>query len=329
MSKEKEWLRKIKEALPVREVTEGTVKETTKGDIAVGNDVLDQKRKKLMRKGFDAVAGMDSLKSMIRESFINVLMNPTLAEKYGIGVPNLLLYGPAGCGKTYFAERMAEEAGVNFMKICPDDLSSIYIHGTQQKIGELFRKAEQMAPTILFFDEFDCMVPQRSADANRQYQTDEVDEFLTMLDGSSKRGVYVVAATNRPGQIDSCIMRTGRMDEKIYIPMPDRDMRASLFRFELLTRPKEGNVDYEVLADLSNGYNCSDIRYIVGRAARKRFNMAITSSAKELITQEDLEDAIAQTPPSVSETDIRAFERMKTELAPRRGERAVARIGFV
>ena len=325
MSKEIEWLRKMK-----GNSGNGTI--PANGDIreflSETANTSPADRQGSSKTGFDAVAGMDSLKSLIREGFINVLKHPRQAELYGVSIPNILLYGPAGCGKTYFAERMAEEVNINFMKISPDDLSSIYVHGTQQKIGELFKKAEQKAPVLLFFDEFDCMVPQRTSDVNKQYQTDEVDEFLTMLNNTAKRGIYVVAATNRPQNIDSSVLRNGRMDEKIYIPMPDKETRASLFRHELDTRPISGNVNYCALADLTNGYNCSDISHIVKTAARKKFNLAIASSVNEAIRQEDLEEAILHTIPSVSETDIRAFERVKRDFTPRAIVGEEPRIGF-
>lgn len=93
------------------------------------------------KQGFSKVAGMDNLKKLVIEGFINVLKNPTKAAHYGISVPNILLYGPAGCGKTFFAERVAEEVGINFMKVSPDDLSSIYIHGTQKKNWRTLQKS--------------------------------------------------------------------------------------------------------------------------------------------------------------------------------------------
>lgn len=95
---------------------------------------------------------MDELKTLVIEGFINVLNNRECAEAFGIAPPSLLFYGPAGCGKTFFAEAVVNELGVNFMKVVPDDIASTWIHGTQEKIGEIFRKAERTAPTILFFD---------------------------------------------------------------------------------------------------------------------------------------------------------------------------------
>lgn len=329
MPRETEWLRKIKSrevihhqpCVPLEntEREEVTKPETIK---STGPLVPNQGP-----KGFSRIAGMDRLKQLIQNGFINVLKNPERAALYGITVPNILLYGPAGCGKTYFAERVAEEVGINFMKISPDDLSSVYIHGTQKKIGELFMKAESKAPTLLFLDEFDCMVPKRSNDPNHQYQTDEVDEFLTMLNDTSKRGIYIIAATNHPENIDSSILRTGRIDEKIYVPMPDQETRENLFRLELKSRPVSTDIDFCHLAELTKGYNCSDINYIVKVAAREKFNTSIVNDSEELIEQSDLERTISKTAPSVKDKDIRSFDMVSQEFAPL-SERKEYRIGF-
>lgn len=149
---------------------------------------------------------------MVIEGFINVLKIPLKLHTTEYQFPTFCFTDPQDA-ENFFAERVAEEVGINFMKVSPDDLSSIYIHGTQKNWRTL-QKAESKAPTLLFLDEFDCMAPQRTNDPNRQHQTDEVDEFLTMLNETSKRGIYVIAATNHPENIDKSILRTGRIDEK-------------------------------------------------------------------------------------------------------------------
>ena len=156
---EKEWLKRLGTNKPVRDDKLQTEEKPRNKEIRSDTTKAG--------KGFEDVAGMTQLKELVVEGFINVLKNKECAEAYGIKPPSLLFYGPAGCGKTFFAEKVAEELGINFMKVVPDDLACTWIHGTQQKIGELFRKAEQKAPTLIFFDEFDAMVPKRSEnDAN-------------------------------------------------------------------------------------------------------------------------------------------------------------------
>ena len=320
---EKEWLRKQTTSRAV-ETTEKAAPHRTAA-IHVGAKKPVQKSS----NGFGDVAGMDELKQMVTEDFINVLNNQECAKAFGITPPSMLFYGPSGCGKTFFAEKIAEEVGISFMKIVPDDLASTLIHGTQEKIGEVFRKAERKAPVLVFFDEFDAMVPQRSND-DRNYQNGEINEFLCMLNNAAEKGIYVLAATNHPERIDKAVLRTGRIDEIIYVDMPDTKARESLFRLELSKLPAAHNIDYERLADLTKGYNCSDISYIVKVASRKMFNASIKEKdlPYKVITQPLLEEAIAGKSPSVSSRDLREYERVRNELSPKdKGCKQVA-VGF-
>jgi len=131
-SAEKEWLRKLTTGKPVEK------KEQT-APIKVATEKENKRPERNDAHGFRDVAGMDELKQLVTEGFINVLNNQECAKAFGITPPSLLFYGPAGCGKTFFAEKMAEEVGINFMKIVPDDLASTLVHGTQEKIGQTFK----------------------------------------------------------------------------------------------------------------------------------------------------------------------------------------------
>jgi transitional endoplasmic reticulum ATPase len=319
---EKEWLRKL---------TMGKAAEK-KEQAAPQRAVVQTEAKKPTPKhsnGFGDVAGMDELKNLVMESFINVLNNKECAKAFGITPPSLLFYGPAGCGKTFFAEKIADEVGINFMKVVPDDLASTLVHGTQEKIGEVFRKAERKAPTLIFFDEFDAMVPRRSND-DRNYQNGEVNEFLCMLNNAAEKGIYVLAATNHPERIDKTVLRTGRIDEIIYVDMPDSKARESLFRLALSKLPVEENIDFKRLADLTKGYNCSDISYIIKVASRKMFNASILEKDQpyKVITQKLLEDTILHRAPSVSSRDLREYERIRSEFSPKDESCKHQAIGF-
>ena len=320
---EKEWLRKLT-----------TGQSTAKEEVKVPQRAAEvlppiKEPKKNGCHGFADEAGMDELKLMVKEGFINVLNNRECAKAFGITPPSLLFYGPAGCGKTYFAEKIAEEVGINFIKVVPDDLASTLVHGTQEKIGEVFRKAERKAPTLIFFDEFDAMVPQRSND-DRNYQTGETNEFLCMLNNAAEKGIYVLAATNHPERIDKAVLRTGRIDEIIYVDMPDAKARESLFKLELSKLPSADDIDYGRLADLTNGYNCSDISYIVKTASRKMFNASIKEKDKpyKVITQSLLEESISHKSPSVSSRELREFERVRNEFSPKDKGCKQSGIGF-
>ena len=215
------------------------------------------------------------------------------------------------------------------MKIVPDDIASTLVHGTQEKIADVFRRAAKSAPTLIFFDEFDAMVPRRSND-DRNYQNGEVNEFLCMLNNAWERGIYVLAATNHPERIDKAVLRTGRIDEMIYVDMPDKEARESLFRLALSKYPTAEGIDFVKLAEMTKGYNCSDISYIVKVASRKMFNASIAEKEKpyKVITQTLLEDTISHKSPSVSSKELREYERIRSEFSPKDEGSKHQTIGF-
>ena len=318
---EKEWHRKMAGGQPCHKELDAPVR--------VAATQNENKPKQKGGSGFMDVAGMDELKQLVIEGFINVLNNRECAKAFGVTPPSLLFYGPAGCGKTFFAEKIAEEVGVNFMKVVPDDIASTLVHGSQEKIAAVFKTAVKNAPTLIFFDEFDAMVPRRSSD-DRNYQNGEVNEFLCMLNNASEKGIYVLAATNHPERIDKAVLRTGRIDELIYVDMPDSKARESLFRLALSKLPVEENIDFTRLADMTKGYNCSDISYIIKVASRKMFNASIREKDKpyKMITQTLLEDTISRKAPSVSSRDLREYERIRSEFSPKDGGCKHQTIGF-
>lgn len=257
--------------------------------------------------GFKDIAGMDELKDMLRQKVIFVIQNKEIAEKYRLTPPNgMLLYGPPGCGKTFFAEKFAEETNFNFMLIKASDLASIYVHGSQEKIAKLFNTAEQKAPVVLCFDEFDALVPNRQSTDNQSF-SGEVNEFLSQLNNCSHRGIFVVATSNRPDKIDPAVLRTGRIDKQIYVPLPDKTARKEMFILHLKNRPCD-EIDYDRLADLSEGYVSSDISYVVNDAS-----MTAAFQNKN-ITQECLENTINSVKPSVRKEVLAEYEQLREQM---------------
>ncbi len=293
-------------------------------DVSKGDSAKTVKPKKVRRgNGFKDVAGMSDLKESIKKSVLNILRNAEKAKKYKISIPNgMLLYGPPGCGKSFFAEKFAEESGYNFIYVKSSDLASIYVHGSQEKIGKLFDEARENAPTILCFDEFDALVPNRDK-INNASQSGEVNEFLSQLNNCGQDGVFVIASTNRPQNIDKAVLRRGRIDKIVYLPVPDKEARAGIFQIHLSERPYDIGIDYDRLASLTENYVASDIAYIVNEAAR----VALEQDCN--ITQEMLEESIKQTPPSVSKKTIEEYEKIKQELEGPTSERPRGRIGFI
>lgn len=272
--------------------------------------------------GFKDIAGMDQLKQMLIQKVIFILKDKEKAAKYKLLPPNgMLFYGPPGCGKSFFAEKFAEETGFNFMLVKASDLGSIYVHGSQGKIADLFKKAEESKPTIICFDEFDAFVPNRS-NKGAEHQAGEVNEFLSQLNNCAQRGIFVIATSNRPDMIDPAVLRTGRIDKLVYIPMPDKEARSEMFKLHLNGRPCS-DIDSNRLADLTDGYIASDIAYIVNDAAMgAAFN-------DQPITQQLLEEIIASVHPSISKDVIDSYENLRLKMEDTDNRNRRPKIGFI
>lgn len=255
----------------------------------VGTYILSQKE----GNGFADVAGMDDIKAMLQQKVLFILKNPEKAQKYKLTPPNgMLLYGPPGCGKTFFAEKFAEEASLNYIFIKASDVGSTYIHGSQGKIAQLFAEAEAKAPSVICFDEFDAMVPKRSASDSSTLINPEVNEFLSQMNNCSQRGIFVIGTTNQKDLIDPAVLRTGRMDIHVEIGAPDKPTRKKMFDLYLKERPCIG-VDTERLAELTDNYSSSDISFIVNDAA-------LVAAFKDMpINQDMIEDSINKRPSSL------------------------------
>lgn len=297
---------------------EGAI-EVEKPQTASFKEAPSGKKTKKIGNGFADVAGMTELKEQLQSDVIDLLKNPGRAKELGLSIPNgLLFFGPPGCGKTFFAERFAEEIGCNYMYVLCSDVASPYIHGGQEKIANLFEEARKNAPTILFLDEVEAMIMNRNKHSNVSEQG-EVNEFLGQLNNCGAEGVMVIAATNEPTLIDPAALRAGRLELKYYIPQPDKETRIQLFKVGLRGRNTELGINYERLAELTENRVSSDIKLIIDTAARIVFK-----GKTDKITQSVLEEAISRIPPTVGLDVIRKCEKIRDEFIGKKSNR----IGF-
>ncbi|MDP2414817.1 AAA family ATPase [Daejeonella sp.] len=264
-----------------------------------------EKKEKKKGSGFDQIAGMSELKEILYTDVIRALSEKELYASYGITIPNgMLLYGPPGCGKTFIAQKFADEIGYNFVMIKPSDLKSKWVNATEENIGKLFKEAEANAPTIIFIDELDAIVPSREGDLH-QGAASAVNEVLAQMTNCGERGIFVIGATNRPEKIDAAILRAGRLDKTIYLSPPDKAARAAMFKLYLKDRPVDLSVDYDILSLLTENYVSSDIKFLIDEASRQALKV------KSRITMEVLQTVIKTNKPSVTLKEINKYVALK------------------
>ena len=287
------------------------------------SSVKDKGQHRNIRRGngFADIAGMDDLKEKIRYDIIDVLNDAERAKELGITIPNgMLLYGPPGCGKTFFAEKCAEEMQCHFMYVKCSDVASPYIHGGQEKIARLFEEAREKSPTLLFLDEVDALLRTRTKQQNAS-ESGEINEFLCQINNCGDADVFVIAATNMPEKIDEAALRAGRLERKYYIGVLDMQTIEKLLEIQLRKR-KTDSIDIKEVAKLLQGRVAADVKLIVDVAARLAFHNHCNISTQLLI------EAIRTTPPSVSKAVIEEHLRIKEKFEQKQIEEKRKRIGF-
>ena len=255
------------------------------------------------RLAWAGVAGMRDLKAMLERDVILPLQEPAIYERYRVELPNgILLYGPPGCGKTFIARKLAEELGFSFLEVTPGDIASVYVHGTQGKIAELFTKARQQAPCMIFFDELDAMIPNRGEHSVGHHYASEVNEFLVRLNECGKNRILVIGATNLPDRVDPAARRPGRLDKKIFVGPPDYEARVELLKLYMANRPQE-DIDWHTVGSHLEGQTSAEIEFLVNEAARKALG------EKRLIFGSDILQAARENPPAHTAASI---EKMRS-----------------
>ena len=228
------------------------------------------------------VGGLAGLKQRLTEAVEWPLHYPELFAQAGVQPPKgILLTGPPGCGKTLVAKAIANESQVNFISVKGPALLSKYVGESERQMRDVFRKARQAAPCIIFFDEIDALIPMRGSGASDSPVTDRVlSQFLAELDGIEElKGVLVLAATNRPDRLDPAVLRPGRFDAVVEIPLPDALGRREIFEVHLRGKPLAPKLKLEDLVARTEGFSGAQIASLFNLAALKALRRAVAASA--------------------------------------------------
>ncbi len=243
---------------------------------------------------FDDVGGMETLKQEVRDTVGLMLENPDDAERYGIEWNGLLLHGPPGVGKTYFAEAIAGEYDMSYIHVSTGDLVASLVGGSARNIEKAFDTALEHLPCLLFFDEFDSVAQRRDSTPDQESRR-TVNQLLTSLEAHrDERQLLVLAATNSIEHLDPAVIRPGRFDRHIRIDLPDADARRAIFETELDDRPAADAVDLEQLVGRTEGMTPAAISKIVDTAALAVFKEATQTGESLEVGTEHLLTAIEQ-----------------------------------
>jgi AAA+ superfamily predicted ATPase len=246
------------------------------------------------------VAGMTEVKQRLEAAFLAPMRNPDLRRLYGKSLRGgLLLYGPPGCGKTFIARAVAGELGAKFIAVSFADIIDMFVGQSERNIHELFEIARRNAPCVLFLDEVDAIGQKRSQLRHTPMRS-AVNQLLLELDDVSghNEGVFLLAATNHPWDVDSALRRPGRFDRTLLVLPPDAAAREGVFRYHLKDRPVAG-IDLAKLARQTDGYSGADIAHVCETAAERALMDSVRQGEPRMIGTPDLEAAIAEVKPSL------------------------------
>lgn len=256
---------------------------------------------------FKDVAGLEDLKEKIKELIIIPFQYPDKAKKWKLKTGGgILLYGPPGTGKTHLAKAVAGELDADFFYVKASDIMSKWVGESEKRVAELFKRARESKRAVIFIDEVDALLPKRSG-INSTVMQRVVPQFLAEMDGidSKNDNILLMAATNVPWNLDPAALRPGRFDFKFYIPLPDFEARKKIFQLNLDV-PNE--VDFDLLAEKTEGYSGADIKLICDEAKRLMFRREIESGKEEILRTHDVFEVLGKVKPSVDEKMIKKYE---------------------
>jgi transitional endoplasmic reticulum ATPase len=260
--------------------------------------------------GWDDIGGQDEARTRLREGVELPLKSPQSFRRIGIRpAKGFLLFGPPGTGKTLLAKAVAREAEANFVATKSSDLLSKWYGESEQQVSRLFERARQVAPTVVFIDEIDSLAPARGGGLGEPAVTERVvNTLLAEMDGLEElQGVVVLAATNRPNLLDPALLRPGRFDELVYVPVPDAIGRRKILGIHTRNMPLAGDVDLDQLAERTERYTGADLEDLTRRAGLLALREALDA---ELINRSHFERALKETRPSVTSEMEQEYEEI-------------------
>lgn len=263
------------------------------------------------RVTWDDVGGLEEIKEKMIDSVDRPMEDPESFKKMGIEPSKgILLYGPPGTGKTLLAKAVANESDANFISIKGPELLSKWVGESEKAIREVFKKARQTAPTIVFLDELDALAPKRGEGSTEGTIDRVVNQLLTSLDGVERTAdMIVLAATNRPDKIDDALLRAGRFDHRLAIPIPDEEARRKIFEVHTQKMPISKDVNIDDLVEKTDSFVGADIEYVCRGAGLK----AIKEGSKK-VRMEHFEESLLETNPSVDDEVIEMYEGWEKEM---------------
>ena len=244
---------------------------------------------------FSDISGLEDVKEKIKLKVIEPLKNPKLFElfnkKFGGGI---IMYGPPGCGKSFFAEATAGEAGVTYFNVKASDIKGRYVGETEKNISELFKLAKKNQPCVIFFDEFEALGRERGDAVG--HDKSMVSHLLTEIDGlgNKDKQIMLIAATNEPWSIDLALRREGRFGKTIFIPPPDFEGRSGILKNKLNGKPVDPSFDFDLIVRCMENYSGADIMEVCEAAIEKVISRCLKDKKVYLITTNDLLGAIEE-----------------------------------
>lgn len=277
---------------------------------------------------WDDIGGLGEVKRELQETVQYPVEHPEMFDLFGMSPSRgVLFYGPPGCGKTMMAKAIAKECKANFISIKGPELLTMWFGESEGNVRNLFDKARQSAPCILFFDELDSIAVKRGNSVGDAGGTPDrvLNQLLTEMDGiNAKKTVFVIGATNRPDIIDPAMLRPGRLDQLIYIPLPDASSRLEIFRANLHKAPMSRHVDLPAMAASTDGFSGADIKEICQRACKLAVREVVQKStlvgkalamAGAELTVDHFKSAMKHARKSVSELDVIKYEYFKRKFS--------------